>query len=99
MLQMKLTTQSMEIFVIGLYSIHFVNLSMATNTWVKPSQRENHVQAPASKRPGWWYGDEVMRRDMSLPAEELAIVTPTNKIFSVSQSCLPAIPRPKYFPD
>jgi hypothetical protein len=33
---MKLTTQSAEIFVIGLYSIHFVNLSMATNTWVNP---------------------------------------------------------------
>jgi hypothetical protein len=32
---MKLTTQSTEIFVIGLYSIHFVRLSMATNTWVK----------------------------------------------------------------
>jgi hypothetical protein len=36
MSQMKLTTQSAESFVIGLYSIHFMNLLMATNTWVKP---------------------------------------------------------------
>jgi hypothetical protein len=33
---MKLTTRSVEIFIIGLYLIYFVNLLMATNTWVKP---------------------------------------------------------------
>jgi hypothetical protein len=30
--QMKLTTRSAESFVIGMYSIHFVNLSIAINT-------------------------------------------------------------------
>jgi hypothetical protein len=33
---MKVTTRSAESVVIGLYSIHLVNLSMATNTCVKP---------------------------------------------------------------
>jgi hypothetical protein len=36
MSQMKLTTRSAESIVIGIYSIHLVNLSMATNTCVKP---------------------------------------------------------------
>jgi hypothetical protein len=36
-LQMKVTTQSAMSVAIGLYSIHLVNLSMATNTCVKPS--------------------------------------------------------------
>jgi hypothetical protein len=36
MLQMKVTTQSAVSVAIGLYSIHLVNLSMATNTCVKP---------------------------------------------------------------
>jgi hypothetical protein len=33
------------------------------------------------------YGDEVMRRDMSLFAEELAIGTPINEILGICQSC------------
>jgi hypothetical protein len=36
MSQMRVTTQSAESVVIGLYLIHLVNLSMATNTCVKP---------------------------------------------------------------
>jgi hypothetical protein len=36
MSQMKVTTLSTVSIVIGLYSIHLVNLSMATNTCVKP---------------------------------------------------------------
>jgi hypothetical protein len=34
--EMKSTTLSRVSLVIGLYSIHLVNLSIATNTWVKP---------------------------------------------------------------
>jgi hypothetical protein len=49
MSQMKLTTQSVEIVVIGLYSIHFVNLSMATNIWVKPPGAV--VKGPIMSRP------------------------------------------------
>jgi hypothetical protein len=36
MLQMKVTTQSALSVMIVLYTIHLVNLSMATNTCVKP---------------------------------------------------------------
>jgi hypothetical protein len=35
MSEMKSTTLSGVSLVIGLYSIHFVNLSIATNVWVK----------------------------------------------------------------
>jgi hypothetical protein len=45
---------------------------MGKISW-RRGQRPNHVEAPTSERPGWWYGDEVLRRDASLPAEELAI--------------------------
>jgi hypothetical protein len=34
--EMKLTTGSGMSLAIGLYSIHLVNLSIATRTWVKP---------------------------------------------------------------
>jgi hypothetical protein len=34
--EMKSTTRSGVSLAIGLYSIHLVNLSIATNTWVKP---------------------------------------------------------------
>jgi hypothetical protein len=36
MLEMESTTLSDVSLAIGLYSIHLVNLSIATNTWVKP---------------------------------------------------------------
>jgi hypothetical protein len=49
MSQMKLTSRSMEIYLIGLYSIHFVNFSMTTNTWVKPLGAV--VKGPIMSRP------------------------------------------------
>jgi hypothetical protein len=49
MLQMKLTTRSVVIFVIGLYSIYFVNLLMVTNTWVNPPSFV--VKGPIISRP------------------------------------------------
>jgi hypothetical protein len=66
---------------------------MGKSSW-RRSQRPNHVQTLASKRLGWWYGDEVMCRNMGLATEELAICTPTNEVFSVDQNCWPVIPRP-----
>jgi hypothetical protein len=36
MSQMEVTTRSIESVAIGLYSIHLVNFSIATNTCVKP---------------------------------------------------------------
>jgi hypothetical protein len=57
------------------------------------------LTSPASKRLGWWYGDEVMCRNMGVSAEELAISTSTNEVFGISQSCWPVIFRPEYFPD
>jgi hypothetical protein len=49
MSQMKLTTRSAESFVIGFYSIHFVNLSMAINTWIK--HPGTVVKGPIMSRP------------------------------------------------
>jgi hypothetical protein len=46
---MKVTTQSAESVAIGLYSIHLVNLSIATNTCVKPPSAV--VKGPIMSRP------------------------------------------------
>jgi hypothetical protein len=49
MSQMKVTTQSVVSVAIALYSIHLVNLSMATNTCVKPPGAV--VKGPIMSRP------------------------------------------------
>jgi hypothetical protein len=62
MSQMKLNTRSVDIFVIGLYSIHFVNLLIATNTWVK--YPDAVVKGPIMSRPQQTKGQDggmVMR--------------------------------------
>jgi hypothetical protein len=46
---MKLTTLSADSFVIGKFLIHFVNLWMATNMWVKPPGVV--VEGPIMSRP------------------------------------------------
>jgi hypothetical protein len=56
MSQMKVTTRSVESVAIGLYSIHLVNLSMATNTCVKPPGAL--VQGPIMSRPQHANGHE-----------------------------------------
>jgi hypothetical protein len=52
---MKVTTQSAENVTIGLYSIHLINLSMATNPYVKPPDAGVRgpimSKAPACKWP------------------------------------------------
>jgi hypothetical protein len=43
----------------------------------------NHIKAPASKRPGWRYGDETVSWDVRLLAEELAVLTSPHKILDI----------------
>jgi hypothetical protein len=43
----------------------------------------NHIKAPASKQPGWWYGDETVSWDVRLLAEELAVLTSPHKILGI----------------
>jgi hypothetical protein len=62
MSQMKVTTRSAKSVAIGLYLIHLVNLSMATNTCVKPPGAV--VKGPIMSRPQHANGHEggiVMR--------------------------------------
>jgi hypothetical protein len=62
MSQMKETTRSAESVAIGLYSAYLVNLSMATNTYVKPPGAI--VKGPIMSRPQHANGHEggmVMR--------------------------------------
>jgi hypothetical protein len=49
MSQMKVTTQSVVSVAIGLYSIHLIILSMATNTCVKPPSAV--VKGPIMSKP------------------------------------------------
>jgi hypothetical protein len=49
MSQIKVINRSVVSVAIGLYSIHLVNLSMATNTCVKPSGTV--VKGPIMSRP------------------------------------------------
>jgi hypothetical protein len=54
--QMKVTTRSALSIAIGLYSIYLVNLSMATNTCVKPPSAV--VKGPIMSRPQHANGHE-----------------------------------------
>jgi hypothetical protein len=89
--------------VIGLYSIHLVNLSMATNTCVKPLSTA--VKGPIMSRPKHckqplgWYGDEVMSRNKGLFTKELAVGTPANECFGIWQSSWPVETRSKRLAD
>jgi hypothetical protein len=42
-----------------------------------------HIEAPTSKRLGWWYGDETVGWNVRLFAEELAVLAPPHKILSI----------------
>jgi hypothetical protein len=55
--------------------------NMGETAW-RRCEGPNHVEAPTSKGPGWWY-DEAVGRNMSLLAEELAILAPTHEILRV----------------
>jgi hypothetical protein len=45
--------------------------------------RPNHIKAPASKWPGWRYGDETVSWDVRLPAKELAVLASPHKVLSI----------------
>ena len=71
---MNSTARSDEIFLIGLTSIHLVNLSTATRMCVKPpgAVGSGHQEAPASERPQWRYGYQVVSKQATLFGEVLA---------------------------
>jgi hypothetical protein len=101
---MKVTTQFAESVVIGLYSIHLVNFSMATNTCVKPPGAV--VKDPIISRPQHANGYEgvqtamkVVSQNMGLFAEELEVCTPANECFSICQSSRPVETRSKSLVD
>ena len=68
--QMNSTAWSDEIFVTSLTSIHLVNLSTATKYVCKTSwhcwEWSYHVKAPASERPRWRYGYQVVSRQVTV---------------------------------
>jgi hypothetical protein len=43
----------------------------------------NHVEALASKRLGWRYGDKIVVWDVRLLAKELAVLASPQQVFSV----------------
>ena len=46
-------------------------------------QRANHVEPPASKRPSWWYRDELVGWDVLLLAEELTPLAFSDQLLCV----------------
>jgi hypothetical protein len=57
----------------------------------------DHVEAPASERPGWWYSDESVGRDMSLLAKELTVLTSTYQVLGIRYGGGPPEAGPKRF--
>jgi hypothetical protein len=47
-------------------------------------QRPNHVEPPAGERPGWWYGDKLVGRDVLLLGEVLAPLAPSDEFLNVA---------------
>jgi hypothetical protein len=50
-------------------------------------KRPNHVEPPASERPGWWYGDKCVGRDLLLLGKVLAPLAPSDEFLGIAQSC------------
>jgi hypothetical protein len=46
---------------------------MGETAW-RRCEGPDHIKAPTSKGPGWWYGDEAVGWNMRLLAEELTIL-------------------------
>jgi hypothetical protein len=55
---------------------------MGENAW-RHCEGPNHIKAPASKRPGWRYGDETVSWDMRLLAKELAVLASPHKVLCI----------------
>jgi hypothetical protein len=43
----------------------------------------NHIEAPASKWPGWQYGDETVSWDVRLLAKELKVLASPHQVLSI----------------
>jgi hypothetical protein len=56
--------------------------NMSKASW-RCCEGPNHVEAPASERPGRRYSNEGVGWDMSLLAKELAVPTSSHQILSV----------------
>ena len=82
---MNSTARSDEIFLIGLTSIHLVNLSTVTRMCVKPpgAVGSGHQEAPASKWLRRWYGDQVVSSQVILFGEVLASLTLSDEYFCI----------------
>jgi hypothetical protein len=55
---------------------------MGETAW-RRCEGPNHIKAPASKRPGWWYGDETVSWDMRMLAKELAVLASPHEILNI----------------
>jgi hypothetical protein len=55
---------------------------MGETTW-RRCKGPNHIKAPTSKRPGWWYGDKIVSWDVRLLAEELAVLASPHEVLSI----------------
>jgi hypothetical protein len=53
------------------------------STW-RSRERTNHVEHPAGERPGWWYGDYLVGRDVLLLGEVLAPLAPFDEFFGIA---------------
>jgi hypothetical protein len=55
---------------------------MGETTWCH-CEGPNHIKAPASKQPGWRYGDETVSWDVILFAKELVVLASLHKVLSI----------------
>jgi hypothetical protein len=100
---MKVTTRFAVNVAIGLYSIQLVNLSIVTNTCVKPSSAV--IKGPIMFRPQHanghegGIGDEIMRWNIGLFAKELTVGAPANECFGICQRNRPVETRTKRLAD
>jgi hypothetical protein len=52
-------------------------------TTLRHCKGPNHIKAPTSKQPGWWYGDKIVSWDVRLLAEELAVLASPHEVLSI----------------
>jgi hypothetical protein len=70
---------------------------MGETAW-RHCEGPNHIKAPASKGPGWRYGDEAVGWNMRLLAEELTVLASAHQILRVRYCGGPQETGPACFP-
>jgi hypothetical protein len=55
---------------------------MGETAW-RHCEGPNHIEAPASERPGWRYGDKTVSWDVRLLAKELAVLASSHVVLSI----------------